>query len=267
MRYVVLSFDDGRKDFYTNAFPILKKYHMPATLNIVTEYLGKESVPGFSESDGKFINKQELETMLTDENCELEVASHSADHSNNIEAIKKGINDLKMLGFGRNIGFASPFSEICTENYHQYKSLIPDWVHYIRSGNQIRRDGLVHAGLWLLYKITKSTNIFNIYNKRNIINNHSFDPRTEWFPSVSCCMDNTITQLISFIDKIPDNSSVVICFHSITDRECDGKYRNCISDFDFLCDYLHNNKNVCVVTNMMLTDIILENTQKRMNNK
>ena len=34
MKYVVFSFDDGRKDFYTNALPILRKYNLLATVNV-----------------------------------------------------------------------------------------------------------------------------------------------------------------------------------------------------------------------------------------
>ena len=42
MKYVVLSFDDGRRDFYVNAFPILMKYKLVATLNVITDYVGKK---------------------------------------------------------------------------------------------------------------------------------------------------------------------------------------------------------------------------------
>jgi len=37
---IVLTFDDGYRDFYSSAFPILKKYHMQATINIITDYIG-----------------------------------------------------------------------------------------------------------------------------------------------------------------------------------------------------------------------------------
>lgn len=37
---VILSFDDGYADFYAYVFPLLKKYHVKATLYIITDVLG-----------------------------------------------------------------------------------------------------------------------------------------------------------------------------------------------------------------------------------
>lgn len=40
-RPVILSFDDGYRDFYTDVFPILKKYHVKAVTYIVPNFLNK----------------------------------------------------------------------------------------------------------------------------------------------------------------------------------------------------------------------------------
>lgn len=40
----MLTFDDGYKDFYTNVFPILQKYKIPATIFLIADFVGSEKV-------------------------------------------------------------------------------------------------------------------------------------------------------------------------------------------------------------------------------
>jgi peptidoglycan/xylan/chitin deacetylase (PgdA/CDA1 family) len=39
---VVITFDDGAEDNFTNAFPVLKRYNMTATIFLITGYVGEE---------------------------------------------------------------------------------------------------------------------------------------------------------------------------------------------------------------------------------
>ncbi|KEH89719.1 polysaccharide deacetylase family protein [Clostridium novyi] len=65
---VVLTFDDGYKDNYNTAYPILKKYGFKATVFMITDYIGT----------GEYLTEDQLKEM--DKNG-FDVQSHTADHS------------------------------------------------------------------------------------------------------------------------------------------------------------------------------------------
>lgn len=49
LRPLLITFDDGFEDNYVNAFPILKKYRVPATIFISTDYIGQEETFWFDK--------------------------------------------------------------------------------------------------------------------------------------------------------------------------------------------------------------------------
>lgn len=71
---VVITFDDGFLNNYTEAYSILKKYHLPATVFVLPDRLDKaEEGP----SKSRFMNWQQLKEMQ--ENG-IEVGSHTVSH-------------------------------------------------------------------------------------------------------------------------------------------------------------------------------------------
>lgn len=65
---VVLTFDDGYEDFYTDAFPIIQKYKTKVTLYVVYDFIGRKG----------FLNKQELVDIAN--SGLVEIGSHAVDH-------------------------------------------------------------------------------------------------------------------------------------------------------------------------------------------
>jgi peptidoglycan/xylan/chitin deacetylase (PgdA/CDA1 family) len=63
---IVLTFDDGYEDFYTNAFPILQKYGWTATVNIITGKIG-----------GDYMTWPQLKSLSA---AGIDIASHTVDH-------------------------------------------------------------------------------------------------------------------------------------------------------------------------------------------
>jgi peptidoglycan/xylan/chitin deacetylase (PgdA/CDA1 family) len=67
-RSAVLTFDDGYEDFYTDVFPLLKKYQMKATIYIIVDFIGRRG----------FMNEKEIKEVL--DSGLVELGSHTLDH-------------------------------------------------------------------------------------------------------------------------------------------------------------------------------------------
>ncbi len=75
VKKAILTFDDGYRDFYVNAYPLLKKYSVKATLYLISHKL----------NTGDFLTDAQVKEML--KSGLIEVGAHTLDH-----------DDLALLG-------------------------------------------------------------------------------------------------------------------------------------------------------------------------
>jgi peptidoglycan/xylan/chitin deacetylase (PgdA/CDA1 family) len=68
-KYVVLSFDDGFRDFYTDAFPILKKHKIPVINYIVYNFMGGQD----------YMTEEMVLTIA--KNPLIEIGAHTLNHA------------------------------------------------------------------------------------------------------------------------------------------------------------------------------------------
>jgi len=101
---VVITFDDGYEDNFTNAFPILKKYNVKATIYIVVDRHDREwsSKRKEKNNSGELKNKPKLQDEQIIELINsglIEIGSHTITHDNlptlNFEDKKVEIKDSK----------------------------------------------------------------------------------------------------------------------------------------------------------------------------
>ncbi len=81
---VVITFDDGNENNYTNAFPVLKEYNLPATIFLVSDWIGKEN----------FLKGSQIEEM---ERAGIEFGSHSRTHASLTGLPKERLKDEIVL--------------------------------------------------------------------------------------------------------------------------------------------------------------------------
>lgn len=87
-RSIMLTFDDGYKDFYENAFPILKRYRIKATVFVVSDFM---------ENPGQeYMTAQQIKEI---QKFGIEIGSHSVSHPNltnaNSEELEKQLRFSK----------------------------------------------------------------------------------------------------------------------------------------------------------------------------
>jgi peptidoglycan/xylan/chitin deacetylase (PgdA/CDA1 family) len=68
-RSIVLTFDDGYEDYYTDALAILMKYQVKSTIFVVPHFIGKNN----------YIRENQFEILM--KNPLVEIASHTLDHT------------------------------------------------------------------------------------------------------------------------------------------------------------------------------------------
>jgi peptidoglycan/xylan/chitin deacetylase (PgdA/CDA1 family) len=82
-RTVAVTFDDGYRDNHSDAFPILKKYNIPATVFVVHDYVGTDRVfPWYDEAEQRRVgphvmNWKEVEAMKSEG---IHFGSHTLTH-------------------------------------------------------------------------------------------------------------------------------------------------------------------------------------------
>lgn len=209
-KYVTLSFDDGRQDFYTHAFKVLQSYDMKASLHVISGWLDgtwkNDDVP-------KYIRPLSIEQIREMKKYGIEISSHGDRHVTNKNDFIISAKKLRDFGLtkGSRIGFALPKSNI-PEDFELFKQCKE--LDYVRGGRSELSHDIRHKFYHLMYNISKKTYWYKKFQNCNINDIKLFDRLC--LLSVPVLSVDSADTIIDFIDKMGDGW-VIFMFHSISD--------------------------------------------------
>jgi peptidoglycan/xylan/chitin deacetylase (PgdA/CDA1 family) len=111
---IVVTFDDGFDDVYTNAYPILKRLDVPATLFITTSFLEEEKTIWY-ERLAHFILQTNYKLVIPGLNFEI---PESNDINLRRQYYSQLVEQLKLLPNGKRIELLNELYEKYRENYY-----------------------------------------------------------------------------------------------------------------------------------------------------
>lgn len=249
MKTVILSFDDSRGDFYSNVFPLLKKYKIPATLNVISDFVENPSNYSFPSGGNMAMSVSQVKECA--DSGLVEIACHGHTHKNTKEDVIANIDALKRWGIDTNgIGFASPTSYLTFKNKNEngiWDFVKDNTLSYIRSGIQIRREGYVYMCCSLIDSYLHSKILFKVLNDRTLIHNPE-----RFLLSTAVLSYTKPRQIKHLINCSKDNSAVILMFHSVIKKDQSGygldRFYYDYDLFEGLLCWLKNNDSIRVST-------------------
>lgn len=213
MKYVVFTFDDGRRDNFTYAYPIMKKYGIVGTLFCTTGYIdGTWKKDDSWHSAGEAIHVAEMKKLQQNG---WELALHGDKHLTEVDDLRLASQKMAQWGFkNRPIGFSMPNSNVEEEKLNAViDTLLGSELLYIRAGRQIDTKSFSARALYALYTYGHIQWAYNRFNNKSLIFLNEID-RKQIFSVVVRCRDNP-EMIARFIEQSPDNTCVVLMLHSI----------------------------------------------------
>lgn len=169
MKYISITFDDGRSDNYTIAKQIMDKYNLKGTVYITTGFIDNTwEDSDILESPTRPLNIDEIKKM---KNCGWEIGLHGDKHKTEVEDTKNSLNKLKEWGIDNNKwGMSIPNSSTSEEEVKEiFEKNFNNKIVYIRRGRNCNTKSIKYKILFILYSIFKFKWAYRLFNKENIV--------------------------------------------------------------------------------------------------
>ena len=205
MKRIVFSFDDGLSDFYSNVFPILKKYKIKATLNVITGFSDKSV-----ESNYDCCSVEQLHELVS---YGIEIANHSNDHLSQEPITGYDIAQKKLIKWFPNqpiVGVATPYTQGVQRNF--YKWCRQNNIKYVRLGDIDYR--------FYIQKIAVKMGLVS-YFRTYCFNNSHYKKKngTKIIYSFPVFANKDVDFYKKIVEVCSFNPKITFMFHSLFDSE------------------------------------------------
>lgn len=212
MKYVSITFDDGREDNYTVAFPILKKLGFSATVYCTTGFIdGTWTKKDDWYSAESALNVRQIKEL---QDNGWEIALHGDRHVAEKEDTRNALNKLAEWGVLKTpTGMSLPNSRNESGVREIMQAYVPETISYIRGGRARDTKKLSSKVLFALYTFLKIQAAYDLFNKPNVVYPQSAIPSL--IPSVVIRLQDEPEMVTKFIKDLPDGAWVSLMLHSI----------------------------------------------------
>lgn len=238
--FIAFSFDDGRLDNYTIAYPILQKYNIPATFNITTGY-----IEGKIE-DGKLTKALPMTIDMIKElykNINCEIAGHGYWHQNTLDDILKGTDGLKEdLGletWGGQVGFASPGTSLDLNYYQTIKQALQNHdICYVRLSKRYLSSRRIKILCRKAARIFHVPCLFRLAYQDTLMS----EIKDNIIYSVPILASTTVREIQALVGKaVREKKACVLMWHSIVKKEdLKDNFGYDVEKFEKICCWLMN---------------------------
>ena len=213
MKYVALTFDDGRSDNYLLAKCIMDKYQFKGTVYVTT---------GFVDGtwDGKDILQSPTRPLNVEEIIELhksgwEIGLHGDKHQTQVDDMRIAMNKLESWGIENTYWSISvPNSDADNESIESlFASEYGNNILYVRKGRKCDTSKLLNRLLYAVYNVFKLKLAYRKFNAENIFPLEKANKKN--VPSVVIKFNDTPKMISDLIKRAPEDSVVVLMLHSI----------------------------------------------------
>ena len=213
MKYVSITFDDGRSDNFAYAFPIMQKYSLQGTLFCTTGYIDKTwPKPQSWLSSESPISIEELKKL---DMAGWEIGLHGDQHILALSDFKVSLEKFDQWGLLRKqIGVSVPNSIV---NKQELEKIRTDdsgrSIQYFRLGRRRNTKSLQSKMLFFLYTYMNLQWAYDRFNNVNL--NYLSHIDTTSIYSVVIRHKDPAEMVCKFITQMPENTWIVLMLHSI----------------------------------------------------